>query len=65
MLSHPHILLVIVDQMRFDCGGFMAPSRSGPAEAAQTPALDRLASEGVVFEQAYCGSPVCSPARAS
>ena len=30
-----------------------------------TPNLDRLASEGVRFENFYCASPVCSPARAS
>ena len=30
-----------------------------------TPNLDRLATEGVRFENFYCASPVCSPARAS
>lgn len=30
-----------------------------------TPALDRMAAEGVCFENFYCTSPVCSPARAS
>lgn len=29
----------------------------------RTPYLDRLARESVVFEQAYCASPVCTPAR--
>lgn len=32
---------------------------------ARTPALDRLASEGVRFEQAYTPSPICISARAS
>ena len=31
----------------------------------KTPNLDRLASSGVRFENFYCASPVCSPARAS
>ena len=31
----------------------------------QTPNLDRLAADGVRFDQAYTVSPVCSPARAS
>ena len=31
----------------------------------QTPNLDRLASEGACFENAYCTQAVCSPSRAS
>ncbi|MGH7187095.1 MAG: choline-sulfatase, partial [Pseudomonadota bacterium] len=29
------------------------------------PNIERLASEGVVFENAYCNSPLCAPARFS
>jgi choline-sulfatase len=32
---------------------------------AQTPALDRLAADGVRFDAAYTPYPLCSPARAS
>ena len=32
---------------------------------ARTPNLDRLADKGVVFESAYCNSPLCAPSRAS
>ncbi len=32
---------------------------------AKTPNLDKLASEGVRFNRAYCNSPVCVPARAA
>src|SRR6202521_1781706 len=31
----------------------------------KAPNLDRLAQEGVVFENAYCSSPLCAPSRAS
>ena len=31
----------------------------------RTPNLDRLAEDGVRFDEFYCASPVCSPARAS
>ena len=47
------------DQLRFDCLGCMGHPM------VRTPNLDRLAARGVIFENAYCGSPVCSPARAS
>lgn len=30
-----------------------------------TPNLDRLASESLVFKRAYCNSPICSPSRQS
>jgi choline-sulfatase len=32
---------------------------------AATPAMSRLASEGVVFASAYCASPLCGPSRFS
>ena len=34
-------------------------------DLTRTPALDRLAAEGVVFENAYCNSPLCGPSRLS
>lgn len=32
---------------------------------AQTPALERLAQDGIVFEHAFCNYPACSPSRSS
>lgn len=34
-------------------------------EYIKTPNLDRLALNGVVFDNAYCNSPLCVPSRAS
>lgn len=34
-------------------------------QAGCTPNLDRLASKGIVFENAYCNAPLCAPSRAS
>lgn len=31
----------------------------------QTPNLDKLAAEGIVFENVYCPSPICVPSRMS
>jgi len=35
------------------------------SKLAQTPNLDKLASEGVRFDRAYCNSPMCSSSRQS
>mgnify|MGYP001251301472 CR=1 FL=1 len=51
---------------------FILPDDQGPwamgcagNDEIQTPNLDRLAREGRRFENFFCASPVCSPARAS
>lgn len=55
----PNILLLMSDQH--------APQFSGVDghPIVRTPHLDALASQGVVFERAYCPSPLCAPSRAS
>ena len=37
----------------------------GISREIQTPTIDALASKGIRFDQFFCVSPVCSPARAS
>ena len=55
----PNIVLFLTDQLRRDSLGCYGN------EICRTPHIDRLAREGVQFDQAYTTSPVCSPARAS
>lgn len=59
MSPPPNILLILTDQQRFDslsCTG---------CNVIDTPNLDRLAQEGMLFENCICSSPVCTPSRAS
>lgn len=57
-MSHsPNILFLFTDQQRWDTLGAYGN------EYIQTPHLDKLASEGVVFENHYTPSPLCTPAR--
>lgn len=58
-MKQPNILFVMADQM-----SAKALSVYGH-EVTKTPAIDRLAAEGVVFENAYCNSPLCGPSRLS
>lgn len=53
-----NILLVTSDQQRPDALGCLNAS-------VQTPHLDRLAREGILFERAYTVNPVCTPSRCS
>jgi choline-sulfatase len=55
----PNILIVMADQLT---PGALAMYGN---RVARTPHLDRLAANGVVFESAYCNSPLCAPARYS
>ncbi len=55
----PNILFLMPDQLRPDFLGYAG------ASFAQTPHLDRLAAQSLVFERAYSPSPICIPARAS
>lgn len=55
----PSIILVLTDDH-----GAWALGAYGNREV-RSPALDRLAAEGVRFANAFTPCPVCSPARAS
>ena len=55
--SKPNLLFIMTDQQRWDTLG-IAGNR-----ILKTPNLDRLAKEGVFFENAVSSCPVCVPAR--
>jgi arylsulfatase A-like enzyme len=55
----PNVLFIMVDEMRWD-----AMSGAGHG-IVRTPNLDRLARQGMSFDNSYTVAPVCSPARAS
>ncbi len=58
--EHPNIIIVVVDDL-----GWADISPNWPETFYETPNLDRLASSGVRFSQAYSAHPVCSPTRAA
>ncbi|MCL2640564.1 MAG: sulfatase-like hydrolase/transferase, partial [Phycisphaerales bacterium] len=57
--TRPNVVFVLTDDQ-----GPWAMGCAGNEEI-RTPNLDRLATGGVRFENFFCTSPVCSPARAS
>lgn len=55
----PNILFIMTDQQTAD-----AMSIAGNQDL-RTPAMDRLAKNGVRFTRAYCAQPLCTPSRTS
>eukprot|EP01051_Picozoa_sp_SAG22_P006860 SAG22_NODE_464_length_10191_cov_14.495541_7_plen_565_part_00 len=53
-----NVLYIVFDDLRPELTMYGAPWM-------QTPALQKLADEGLVFERAYCQQSVCAPSRMS
>jgi choline-sulfatase len=57
--QRPNVLWIVADDHApYVCGAY-------GNKIVRTPNLDRLASEGVRFDRAYCNSPVCTASRQS
>ena len=57
--KRPNVLLILTDQQQCNTIGAYGN------RIINTSNIDRLASEGVLFERAYTTCPLCAPARAS
>ncbi len=55
----PNLLFIFTDEQRYDTMAAYGNHR------IETPNLNRLAAESVVFERAYVTQPVCTPSRSS
>ena len=54
----PNILFIGFDDLRPELGCY-------GSDVAISPNLDKLASEGILFNKAYCQQAICGPSRAS
>lgn len=59
MPTQPNILIIYTDQHRWDAYGATGN------DSIQTPHLDRIARDGVLYENCFCPLPVCTPSRYS
>lgn len=57
--QRPNVLFIICDQLRADHLGFVGNS------VVRTPNIDRLASQSVIFDQAFVSNPICMPNRST
>lgn len=58
-MHQPNVLFILVDDLGWSDLGYMG------SKMYETPHVDQLAREGMVFTDFYSGGPVCSPTRAS
>ncbi len=56
--KHPNFLVILTDDQTYRAIGYTNP-------LVQTPNLNQLAEEGIVFENTYVASPICVASRAS
>lgn len=56
--EHPNILFISIDDLRPELGCY-------GNDFVKTPNIDLFASDGLLFNRAYCQSAVCAPSRAS
>jgi len=57
--TKPNVILFLVDDLGWTDGGVFG------SDLYQTPNIDKLASEGMLFTNGYAACTVCSPTRAS
>lgn len=58
-LKKPNIIIILADDLGWGDVGFNGQQK------IKTPNLDRMAREGIKFNQFYAGSAVCAPSRAA
>ncbi|MEX0331163.1 MAG: sulfatase [Puniceicoccaceae bacterium] len=56
--DRPNVLFIMTDDLNCNIGAYGHP-------LVRTPHIDRLAEEGLLFENAFCNFPLCGPSRAS
>ncbi|WP_086540829.1 sulfatase family protein [Algoriphagus antarcticus] len=55
----PNILFILTDDQRWDALGYAGN------DIIQTPEMDKLAEQGIYFENAFVTTPICAASRAS
>lgn len=67
--SKPNVLWIVTDDQRMDSNSYYNEITTGKKESplgyVESPNLDALSKEGVVFTDFYCNSPACAPSRGS
>ncbi|MEI6176776.1 MAG: sulfatase [Verrucomicrobiota bacterium] len=63
--SRPNILLLFADDLGRYASAYADPAAPSPNDIIKTPAFDRVAREGALFQNAFVSVPSCTPSRAA
>ena len=63
--ERPNILVLFADDLGRYASAYSDPDAPSPNDVIRTPAFDRVATEGAIFENAFVSSPSCTPSRGS
>ena len=58
-VQRPNVIMIIADQLRYESCGYAGD------EKAITPNIDRLATDGMSFDNYVVSTPVCAATRAT
>lgn len=63
--ERPNILLLFADDLGRYASAYADPKKPSPNDLINTPAIDRIAREGALFQNAFVSVPSCTPSRAA
>ena len=63
--TQPNIVFILADDMGFADTSNTLTTLNNPSDYYETPAIDRLASEGMAFTNAYSSGVNCAPTRSA
>ncbi|MFT5905074.1 MAG: N-sulfoglucosamine sulfohydrolase [Cryomorphaceae bacterium] len=63
--KQPNILLLFADDLGRYASAYADPKVPSPNDIISTPAFDRVAREGAIFQNAFVSVPSCTPSRAA
>ena len=63
--NQPNILLLFADDLGRYASAYADPKKPSPNDIISTPAFDRVAKEGALFQNAFVSVPSCTPSRAA
>jgi len=65
LAAQPNILFLFADDLGRYGSAYADKEHPSPNDIVQTPAFDRIAKEGAIFQNAFISAPSCTPSRAA